>query len=159
MRRSGVLRHVASGLGAAFIGRNNDLDGYWAPGLLYAQADPIKTVTLDLLNGTASPATPAGLALARRYAARCARALAAHGVTPQQLARAEVVVDFAIVPPTPLPRQWPDPRRQGDIMRCVVRLERIEGACAAAVGYVHCWRHDPGRESRSGRYGRAGEAA
>lgn len=55
--RAQLLLGVAHGTLSAFVGRNNDVDGYWAIGKICRHAVELGTpaVTFDLLAGTASP--------------------------------------------------------------------------------------------------------
>ena len=153
MRTLGKVRHVAGGMLASFISRNNDLGGYWALGQLYAEADPgTKTVVLDLLDGSARPARPACRASAARYARFLRHALEAHGVAPADLARADITVNFDVVPDV---RLWSDPygSSPGDPTLCTVTLALRDGRTAVARQYVHCWRHSTLLEARSARSG------
>ena len=63
------MNHVAAGLLDSFYSRCNDIQGYWALGMLYeeAQSAPYR-VTLDLLARTATPAGPHADLLANGYA-------------------------------------------------------------------------------------------
>ncbi len=162
MARIKTLRHVAYGLRDAFVGRNDDLDGYWALGKLYAAADPATTsVVLDLVDGGALPPAPDCLALARRHAEFLAQALAAHGIPRHALARAEILVEFDIVPEVSIPRLSPQVARPADPFRCTVTLGDHAGRLAQARTWGYCWRHDPQRESRRNRanWGRTGTRA
>ena len=51
------LKNLACGMAGRFASRNNDLDGYWALGLLFlaAEAAETKSVSLDLLSKSATP--------------------------------------------------------------------------------------------------------
>lgn len=89
------LNHVAAGMASAFIGRNNDLDGYWAPGLMYRElTGSSPEVVLDLLDGSARPGLPDCTRVACRYAALMRLALAKKGLQPAALAHASVHVRF-----------------------------------------------------------------
>ena len=43
------LMHVAAGMADSFIGRNNDLHGYRAPGLMYREATIVGSLPTDIL--------------------------------------------------------------------------------------------------------------
>lgn len=78
------LKHVAAGAADSFISRNNDLSGYWAPGLMYRDVEtPPHRVKLDLLSGCAEPATPSCSRMARKYA-RFAQVAAAKILSPHE---------------------------------------------------------------------------
>jgi hypothetical protein len=49
-----LLTSVANGIAAAFESRNNDVDGWWAPGLLLGALDD-EDYQIDLRSGEASP--------------------------------------------------------------------------------------------------------
>lgn len=159
MARTKTLRHVASGLRDAFVGRHNDLDGYWALGKLYAAADPAtSSVVLDLLAGSAVPPAPDCQAMARRWADYLARALAAHGIEVAALARADVLVEFDAAPDAAVPGPVRYLAGYGNPFRCTVTLGDHAGRLAQASARGRCWLHDPGRESRRhpadwGRFG------
>lgn len=51
------LKTIASNIAGNFISRNNDVDGYWALGLLYetASKSPDNKITIDILSGHSVP--------------------------------------------------------------------------------------------------------
>lgn len=57
MPRRKQLKGLACGIASRFASRNNDIDGYWALGLLYSAAVAVGTnsLRLDLVNETAEP--------------------------------------------------------------------------------------------------------
>ncbi|WP_296952901.1 hypothetical protein [uncultured Massilia sp.] len=149
MVRTKTLRHVASGLRDAFVGRNNDQDGYWALGKLYAAADPATpSVVLDLRAGGATPPAPDCLAMARRWADYLAWALGAHGIAVPALARAEVLVEFDAAPDAGFAGPMRYLAGYGKPFRCTVTLGDDAGRLVQSRACGRCWLHDPGRESR-----------
>lgn len=90
------LMHVAAGMADSFISRNNDLHGYWAPGLMYREIGTAPcSVVLDLLAVQAEPANCAQVA--RKYAALMRLALSRQNLDLKTLSRATVAVAFNTV--------------------------------------------------------------
>ena len=140
------LKHVASGLLGTFISRYNDHEGYWAFGVIYSELGcGGKRVEIDLLAGSAVPATPASAAVARNYAAYLRRALARLDASPSDLAEAGILIEFGL-PPAPA-QPWR--AMPGDPFRCTVRLVTWDGRVASRQAAEHCMPVDrfPGRRS------------
>jgi hypothetical protein len=82
--RPGKLTSVAEAVLGSFVSRNNDVDGWWAIGLLASWLQPPKQLTIDLLAGTSHPdlsTNPSGLrALPRTWSAEFARLLDAQHI-------------------------------------------------------------------------------
>lgn len=57
MIRRKQLKNLAYGIAGRFTSRNNDLNGYWALGILYSAAEDAGTnrVRLDIISQTATP--------------------------------------------------------------------------------------------------------
>ena len=57
MPRRKELLGVAATIADRWMSRNNDINGYWAPGVLYKEASEngVKQLTLNILTGLASP--------------------------------------------------------------------------------------------------------
>ena len=126
------MNHVAAGLRDSFYSRCNAIQGYWALGMLYeeAQAAPHR-LTLDLLARTATPAGPHADLAATRYADFLTLALLKKNLGVDELSQATVVLQFKadIV----CPRAQPD--WIGDTFACTVTLGGAGGvAHYAAVG-------------------------
>lgn len=124
-----------------FVGRNNDLGGYWALGLLYRDAPADLVVQLRLADGTASPSTPATMAATRNYAVFLRRALLKKGIAWDELAEANVEIRF-----TALPEQ----HFRGDLFTCTVTLASHAGRHATATIQGHCRRYEAGRFTARG---------
>lgn len=135
------LRHVAAGLLASFISRNNDLAGYWAPGLLYRECGADLCVRLNLLAPGAAPSPRIATAAARQYAEFLRRALIRHGLQLEQLAHAEIELRFdADIALNDVGRGW-----IGEPFVCTVTLTAQDGRAARAQGIRRCARYEPGR--------------
>lgn len=89
------LNHVAAGIADSFISRNNDLHGYWSPGLMYRELPgPSFDVELDLREGSAIPDGHDCGQVARTYAEFMRRALVKQGLQPSALTHASLHVQF-----------------------------------------------------------------
>jgi len=140
--RAKLLLGVAHGTLSAFVGRNNDVDGYWAIGKICRHAVELGTpaVTFDLLAGTASPAwEPAG--------AVCARAMARLDRHLETLKLSRSVIGSAVIE---LGFDLPA-GAEGVRYRCTARLIDGHGRAYVAETAGSCWPHDPSREMRSAR--------
>lgn len=132
------LKHAAAGLACCFVGRNNDVGGYWALGLLYRDAPADLVVQLRLTDRSATPSTPATLQVARNYAEFLGRALRRQGVDWVDLARATVEVRFN-TPHT-------GPRLScGEPFICIVSLASKTGSVGSASATGYCQRYEKGR--------------
>lgn len=129
------LNHVAAGLLDKFIGRDNDYQGHWALGVLYAEARAAgNRVELDLLAATAQPAPPACASLARTWAYNLRQALGRHGASVEDLALARIAVEFGL-PPVP---KRPGFNEYGDPFLCTLRLACSDGRAAERRRMEHC---------------------
>jgi hypothetical protein len=143
------LKHTTAGLLDKFIGRNNDYEGYWALGVLYAESRAWSLrVELDLLGAVAQPDTPASASLARAWAHHLRQALRRHKLSPDELAHAGFVIEFGL-PPVP---KRPGHIEYGDPFLCRLRLEATDGRMAERRRMAHCRPADEFRGSRSTRY-------
>lgn len=133
------FNHMAAGLLQSFVSRSNDVGGYWALGVLYrAVQGEAKSVELDLLSETATPACPACLAVARHYAAFLRNAAARKGIAMESLADARVVVEF-----TTSTDQAICQRNAGELFSCTVTIGASGGPRASVRAYGHCLPYSP----------------
>jgi hypothetical protein len=92
-----ALLGVAHGTASAFSNRGNDVDGWWALGLLLAETEPADPdYRLDLLTGKTLPEslTPALDELGPAWARYFQWTLARHGVPSDRVATALLTVRF-----------------------------------------------------------------
>jgi hypothetical protein len=117
------MNHVAAGLLDSFYSRCNDLDGFWALGMLYEEVQTAPyCVELDLLKQTARPGGQNAVRIAVRYADFLRRALLKKNLQVEDLTEASVTVQFkANVPSTHFQPHW-----IGDAFTCTVRLRRLD---------------------------------
>lgn len=90
------LNGAAAGILGAFVSRNNDIDGYWAVGVVYSEIDDLdlSEVTFRLLEGEVVPDLKCGSVLSGKYREAAIRVLKAHGVNPDEIVRADIVIRF-----------------------------------------------------------------
>ncbi|MDM5181657.1 hypothetical protein PO883_31245, partial [Massilia sp. DJPM01] len=138
MMKLGTLKHVAAGVSQSFVGRNNDVGGYWALGELYKEASaPDYAFLLQLLDGVAIPSTRGASQVAKNDAAFLQRALVNKGIALAELAQASVYIQFnADLPVAALPVQC-----GGDPFVCTVTLRTVQGKLAVAKAFGHCLRN------------------
>lgn len=137
------LRHVAAGLLASFICRNNDFAGYWAPGLLYRECGADLRVRLNLLEPGVVPSPGIATAVAREYAEFLRRALVKHGLRVEQLAQADVELRFD----ADVALDDAGSGCIGEPFVCTVTLTAKDGRAALAQGIRRCARYQQGRFS------------
>ena len=101
------LKHVAAGIADSFISRNNDLFGFWAPGLMYQEvAGAPRLIVLDLLTEHADPVMPNCESVARNYAAFMRLALTRNGLRSDALSQASINVQFNAPVVAAFPSYW-----------------------------------------------------
>ena len=117
------MNHVAAGLLDSFYSRCNDLEGFWALGMLYAEVQTAPyCVELDLLKQTARPGGQNAALLAMRYADFLRRALLKKNLHVEDLTEASVTLQFkANVPLMHFQPHW-----IGDAFTCTVKLRRLD---------------------------------
>jgi hypothetical protein len=91
-----VLRGIVNDLAISFVGRSNDLDGYWAVGLLrlFADREGIRDISFDLVADVANPKPDLTQRVASAYTAWLKRRLEKFGLPVERMSRAELVVKF-----------------------------------------------------------------
>ncbi|ATQ74558.1 hypothetical protein CR152_08525 [Massilia violaceinigra] len=138
MTKLKTFNHVAAGVSQSFISRNNDVGGYWALGELYKDASaPDDAVQLQLLDGVAIPSTRSVCQVAKNYAVFLQRALADKGIASDELADANVCIQFnAEAPEGAISMEY-----QGDPFVCTVTLRTAQGKVAVAKAYGRCLRN------------------
>lgn len=140
------MNHVAAGLLASFYSRRNELEGFWALGMLYqeVQSDPYH-LKLDLLARTATSSGHNAALIATRYADYLQRALSKKNLRVEDLHEATVAVQFkAEVPVTHFQPHW-----IGDVFSCTVTLRR-PNRNATYTAYGKCMPNDPRLFTRGG---------
>lgn len=101
------LKHVAGGIADSFISRNNDLFGFWAPGLMYQEvAGAPRLIVVDLLTEHSDPPMPNCESVARNYAAFMRLALTRNGLRSDALSQASINVQFNAPVIAAVPSCW-----------------------------------------------------
>jgi hypothetical protein len=96
MGRGKLLDDVAAAILGSFVSRNNDVDGYWALGLLRSLADAtgVSEFRLDVLRGETEPGAPLPQLLSQEYHGALQRHLAVRRIQPARIVEAEIIVTF-----------------------------------------------------------------
>jgi hypothetical protein len=133
---------------SSILGRNNDVEGYWAPGLLYRELASPHTVELDLLLGTATPpGAYAGVQLAR-YTGYFRSALLKQRINFESLQQASIFFQFNLSAVSVSTHGEP---MLGEPFACTVVLRDDRGNTAAYRVQSKCHVTRPWLFSRSTR--------
>jgi hypothetical protein len=145
--KSKKLNHVAAGLLASFVSRNNDVDGYWAPGVLYREAAVQGHATvLDLLTPAALAPSPSVRSVVQHYAPFLRHALDKQGLAQDGLVKAQISILFDVAEASQRAIYG-----KGDIFACSVMLADRHGNIAQRTVHGRCRPHTPGAFTRSAR--------
>lgn len=143
------LKNLAYGIAGRFTSRNNDLNGYWALGILYSAAADAgtSTISLDILSQTAKPSF--------QYSSRLLTGLQKY--MDDRLERLQLIghvfaatidIEFDVAaPPLRIVRRTP----WGEPYVGKVTLTDDLGQERSALFGGCCGKHDPLREHRSTR--------
>ena len=146
MGRRRDLRGIVGNLLSSFVSRNNDLDGYWALGLLKAavEREPTPKISLDLLTASAQPKTTAAEQVAKSYGRWLARELRNHELSVGLLQEANITVEFGSFHGSAPPSQV----MRGEPYICAVRIVDDHGKIYQRAASGWCDIHDAARELR-----------
>jgi len=99
MPRRKQLKNLACGIAGRFASRNNDIDGYGALGLLYAEADSAATNTrrLDLVSPAATPSFRYSARLLSRFGQYVQDQLVKLGLVGY-VSAATITIEFNLAP-------------------------------------------------------------
>lgn len=148
MPRRKQLKNVACGIARRFSSRNNDIDGYWALGLLYSTASAAATnsIRLDLMSETAVPSLKHTGRVVSQFKQYLRDQLENINLT-NCLSAATVEVEFNVEPQS----NNANSNSLGDRFRCCVTLTDDHGKDRKGYADGFCRQHDATRESRSTR--------
>lgn len=145
------FNHITAGLLSKFLTRYNDIDGYWALGVMYTEARAFDSrVEIDVLHGVARPDSPACTDMARSWALDLRAALARHGIAPDALAAATMSLEFGVAPMPKLPN-YPYDHNYGPDFRASLRLQSSDGCVFVRQDRGYCTPHEEFRGRRSTR--------
>lgn len=152
MPRRRELKDLAAGISSKFISRNNDLYGYWAPGILYKELDRIssKGVSLNLLSGKSSPQLDSGNQVAKIFKDYFDSQIVIRGFKTEQIKQAVLTLQFEAHPSKKHLSNLGVSRR-GKPFNCAVQILDDLGNNYFFVSKGWCAKHDPGLENRSTR--------
>lgn len=158
MRRRTELKCIGSGVLGSFVSRNNDLDGYWALGLMFLYASRCGTLSfrLNLLTGEVQPrpaenfvgSTPDFSILSNRYRVMLLDLLDRRKAPASWLADAEVAIDYESVAARPA---YSPLSAVAKPFLCTLTLtdDLARRHVLSSAGWA--WKHDPWREMKSAR--------
>jgi hypothetical protein len=142
------LRGVAAGLLGTFVSRNNDIDGYWALGILrkLAEANGLSEITFDLLPESEG-FVPFTAKTEKQYRDWVLTNLVKQGVCRQDVRSVRIFLRFASFEefPNTVGDTWGSPY----VCRTVVELKSGKSYSAVKIGV--CASHDKRKEFRSTR--------
>jgi len=141
------LKNIAGGILSSFMSRNNDADGYWALGKLYKEYGERK-VTLNLLDGTITPATDLFGPFRERWQFKFSQQLARRQIPIEWVGSATIHVTSNALFVHEL-HHWAGPL--GNPCTCVCEILTDTGTKYTATRGTRCWPHDPSREGKSTR--------
>lgn len=149
MPRRKELKNIAFGIAGRFASRNNDIDGYWALGVLYSVASAAGTdaVHLDLVSETAEPSFQHAARLFsqfRQYLQGRLESVDLEGY----VVTATIDIEFNVE------AQWKSPFGRttwGDPFHCCVTLTDDLGKNHKGTARGWCGPHAAARERRSNR--------
>ena len=141
MKYHSRLKHAAAGMLGSLVSRNNDVNGHWAPGLLYCDAsEQPHVVQLDLLTQAVPAAGRAAELVAVSYAQFLRLALEKHDIGWEELTLASVRFEFNVQVSDPQ-FSYPCP---GDPFICSVSLCGTDGRIISISARARCRRYVPG---------------
>jgi len=135
---------IAAAIAGSFTSRNNDVDGYWALGMLrsYADANNIERLRFDPMKGHVEPEDALLLRVAETYRRMLVRQLITRRIAIDAVVSAEVILSFDRDAPA---------TTDGSPFSCTVRLTDARDRAEELSIAGRCAPHDPQRERRSGR--------
>jgi len=129
---AGKLKHIARCLMDSFTSRNNDLDGYWAMGVLRREAGCEK-LTINLLNMAVNPKTAGSKGIAAHWSNELERYIKLNKIShPGTIDTATLTLWFL----------------ENDICTVLFEIKTKNGTNSSLKYQVPCWPHTASRESR-----------
>lgn len=144
------LKGVAAGLAGTFMSRNNDIDGYWAMGIIYAEvaATGFSEVTFNLLNADVSPRIKCASLLLDRYRETVDRMFQRLGFSSCDVASVDIQIRFGSNANTEAVRATAD---FGNPFSCRVTITDVNSREWSVTAGSWCHSHGSRCYIRSGR--------
>jgi len=141
------LKGICAGIAFSFSSRNNDVDGYWAMGILYKVASEAGTnkFKLNLMSGESDPSFKYSWRVASPFYEYLIQQIAKKGLEEFQVTDAIVELEFGIQPTT---RQESYRPTLGEIFSCRVIITDDLGKEHIFEKHSWCGQHDPQKESK-----------
>jgi len=142
------MKGIGANVAKKFLSRNNDVDGYWALGVLYrlCATHDVKTFTIDFITGASTPEANFSEDVAAPFREILYRQMRNNGFADWQLTAAFARVEFDQEPTSTellYKRVWGDP------FDCHIVLVDDLGAQRSCSVHGCCRMHDPDKEHRS----------
>lgn len=135
MKSRSRLKHAAAGLLGWIVSRNNDVNGYWAPGLLYRDVlEAPHVIELNLLRGTSRPDSDSAKLMAAYSATFLNTALQRQKFSWEELTQATITLQFNADEPDPY-FYFPC---GGEPFICAVALVTAQGHAASVCAMARC---------------------
>lgn len=150
MAKKNLLKGIALDLLGSFVGRNNDVNGYWAIGKLRTLSDLSgrQDITIDLVSKTINPDDSVLRQIPDRYSEWFRTQLEKRSLTIDCIDSAVIQLRFVL---PHIDRRTVPQTTHGTPYNCRVSIGHVSGATFNVEKYGWCDPHDPNRESRSNR--------
>ena len=144
------FKGIAAGIAGKFISRNNDVNGYWAMGLLYRASfeKKVTKISMNLLTGESSPNVTWVKHVTESFKEYLFKQCKKKGFENHQIVEAMVELEFNV---SPTKRHRNYRYTWGDPFICRVSLidDLMKKRTYAEFGW--CGQHDPKKEHQSAR--------
>jgi hypothetical protein len=143
-----ILKHIANGLLASFVSRNNDVYGYWGIGKLcsFILDKNLNSIEIDLINGQIRPNNSEFRLLVAQFSNRLNTQLAIHKLSLKNINEAKIVLSCyennAVIE---LRKSSPHK------MRCRIEIINKNNDLIVLEKSVWCGKHNPKIELKSTR--------
>jgi hypothetical protein len=147
------LKGIAAGIAGKFVSRNNDIDGYWAMGILYEMTSEgnASKFTLDILSGQSTPKCKYSKTIAEPIVEYLHREIEKRGWDVRLVIEATVEVNFDDQTEERNYGFYKDTWGEPYLCRVVIKDKETKMYTFEVKGW--CGRHDPKKERRSERIG------
>ncbi|WP_392552951.1 hypothetical protein RHO14_03535 [Orbus wheelerorum] len=149
MARRREFFDIAHGISSSFNSRNNDLQGYWAIGILYKylSTNNITSIVFDILNNTSTLNTEKFPQIISRYSALLYYLLGVKNINYNWVKSATIKIDFNQYNKTYHDQIF---YPIGDPYTITMTLIDDRGKIFEANSYGKCRYHDPNKEFKRG---------